>query len=144
MNITAQAREMARQHVQENWTPEGAAFMLAHPEELAPMVRQIERELRRGMPATSSTGRRSYAPKRNDTVPSAGFHLYRLWAADGRLLYVGVSTCLSARLRVHRKRWGDLIDHATWEAHPDERAMLDAERQAITDEDPALNRASIG
>lgn len=144
MNITAQAREMARQHVLAEWSPEGAAFMLAHPEELAPMVRQIERELRRGSPAAGSTGQRNYAPRRRDSIPSSGFHLYRLWDANDRLLYVGVSTNLSARLRVHRKRWGDLIDHATWEAHPDERAMLDAERQAITDEDPALNRASIG
>jgi hypothetical protein len=75
--------------------------------------------------------------------PAGGFHLYRLWAEDGRLLYVGVSTRLRARLRVHHKRWGDLIHHATWEAHDSERAMLEAERQAVRDEDPALNRALV-
>jgi hypothetical protein len=144
MNITAQAREMTRKHVAEEWSPEGAAFMLAHPEELAPMVRIFERELRRGMPVTGSSGRRSYSPRRPDAVPSSGFYLYRLWAADDRLLYVGVSTNLSARLRVHRARWGDLIDHVTWEEQPDERTMLAAERQAITNEDPAFNRAAIG
>lgn len=83
--------------------------------------------------------------QREDTrdVPSTGFYLYRLWAADGRLLYVGVSTNLAARLRNHQKRWGDLLHHATWEAQRSERAMLDAERVAIQNEDPAFNKAGI-
>lgn len=76
--------------------------------------------------------------------PAAGFHLYRLWASDGRLLYVGVSTVLRQRLKAHERRWGDLIASVTWEEHADERAMLDAEREAIRDEHPALNKAAVG
>jgi predicted GIY-YIG superfamily endonuclease len=76
--------------------------------------------------------------------PRKGFHLYRLWAADGRLLYVGVSTRLAARLRSHKRRHGDLIDHVTWEEHSDAAAMLAAEREAIREENPALNKAGIG
>lgn len=76
-------------------------------------------------------------------APSQGFHLYRLWAEDGRLLYVGVSTCLRDRLRSHRRRWGDLIAGVTWEAHSDARSMLEAEREAIVNEDPAFNKAGV-
>ncbi len=74
--------------------------------------------------------------------PTSGFYLYRLWSEEDRLLYVGVSCRLRSRLRTHRRRWGSLIDHATWEEHASEKAMLDAEREAIREEDPALNRAS--
>jgi hypothetical protein len=77
-------------------------------------------------------------------VPRSGFFLYRLWTVEGRLLYVGVSTHLSARLRNHRRKLGDLFDHATWEEHPDAETVLDAERKAIADELPALNKASVG
>ena len=79
-----------------------------------------------------------------DGAPSAGFYLYRLWGAEGRLLYVGVSTRLRDRLKAHRRRWGDLIVSVTWEEHVDERSMLTAELEAIRNEDPALNRAGVG
>lgn len=77
-------------------------------------------------------------------IPHEGFHLYRLWAEDDRLLYVGVSTRLRARLRSHRRKLGDLIHRVTWEEHPDAVAMLAAEREAIREEYPALNKASVG
>lgn len=77
------------------------------------------------------------------TAPEGGCYLYRLWCDDGRLLYVGVSTRLRARLASHRRRWPDLWTEATWEEHPDEATMLAAERHAIANEDPALNRAGI-
>jgi predicted GIY-YIG superfamily endonuclease len=76
--------------------------------------------------------------------PMGGFHLYRLWTEDRRLLYVGVSTRLRARLRVHRKRWGDLIYDVTWEEYPDATAMLAAETKAINEEHPAMNKAKVG
>lgn len=85
-----------------------------------------------------------WMPERStDDPPAVGFHLYRLWCPDGRLLYVGVSTRLRARLRAHQRRWPDLWDHATWEAHPDAAAMLAAEREAISAECPAMNSATI-
>lgn len=74
-------------------------------------------------------------------VPRSGFYLYRLWTTGGRLLYVGVSTALPARLRTHARRWGELIERVTWDEHPDAASMLAAERRAIQDEAPALNKA---
>ena len=82
-------------------------------------------------------------PQHHTGLPRSGFHLYRLWDSDDRLLYVGVSTRLRDRIRSHVRRWGDLIDAVTYEEHPDERAMLAAEREAIANEDPALNRAGV-
>ncbi len=76
-------------------------------------------------------------------APNSGCFLYRLWASDGRLLYVGVSTRLRNRLASHQRRWGDLIGSVTWEEHPDERSMLAAEAEAIANEDPALNKAGV-
>lgn len=88
--------------------------------------------------------RRAKSIEVDHEAPTSGFYLYRLWTASGRLLYVGVSATLRARLRIHRRRHGDLIDHITWEEHPDMRAVLAAELVAIRDEDPALNRAGVG
>lgn len=76
-------------------------------------------------------------------APKSGFHLYRLWSSDGRLLYVGVSTVLRNRLRSHAKRLGELVDRATWEEHPDAASMLRAETEAIGAEAPALNIAKV-
>lgn len=77
-------------------------------------------------------------------VPRAGFHLYRLWTPDRRLLYVGVSTRLRRRLTAHARKWGALYDHVTWEEHPDAPSMLAAEQTAIRDEHPALNKEGVG
>jgi hypothetical protein len=76
--------------------------------------------------------------------PQSGFYLYRLWDVNARLLYVGVSTRLRDRLSSHQRRWGELVEFATWEEHEDARAMLAAEREAIRNEDPALNKAGVG
>jgi hypothetical protein len=117
--------------------------MLADQEGMAALERNIAKELdRKGR--DTSTRRSTPRPPLDRDVPSSGFYLYRLWGVDGRLLYIGVSTRLSARLRVHRSRWGDLIHHVTWDEHVDEGSMLAAERKAITDEDPAFNKAGIG
>lgn len=77
-------------------------------------------------------------------APRTGCYLYRLWSDDDRLVYVGVSTRLRARLRAHRRRWPDLWCRASWDEHPDAASMLAAERAAIRDEDPALNHAGVG
>lgn len=79
-----------------------------------------------------------------EVVPNDGFYLYRLWSADDRLLYVGVSVKLRARLRTHRRKMADLIDHVTWEEHLDAASMLVAELEAIRSEHPALNKAGVG
>ena len=85
--------------------------------------------------------REENTPPPQPRAPNRGFFLYRLWSDDDRLLYVGVSTRLRNRLATHQRRWGDLIGSVTWEEHPDEVSMLLAERVAVRDEDPALNKA---
>jgi len=73
--------------------------------------------------------------------PQRGFHLYRLWGPDRRLVYIGVSRC---RLKAHRKRWDSRVwTYATWEEHVSVPAMLDAEREAIIDEAPPLNVTGV-
>ena len=75
--------------------------------------------------------------------PSHGFHLYRLWTEDARLLYVGVSVRLRNRLAVHQRRWSGLWEMATWEEYPDAASMLRAEADAVSTENPALNKQLI-
>lgn len=72
-----------------------------------------------------------------------GYWLYRLYDAHDRLLYVGVTTKPVARFSRHKKRWGELIARVDWAALPDAAAMLNAERQAIAAELPALNKALV-
>ena len=79
----------------------------------------------------------------DDRPPKDGFHLYRLWTAEHRLLYVGVSIRLRNRLAVHRRRLGDLWEVATWEEFDTAAAMLAAEVEAIATENPALNKQLV-
>lgn len=87
--------------------------------------------------------REEHTPATPPAPPRHGYFVYRLWAEDGRLLYVGSSRALRNRLKRHRDTWGDLIASATWQEHPDARTMLDAERHAIQTEHPALNKALV-
>lgn len=73
--------------------------------------------------------------------------LYRLYAGDGALLYVGVTKDPPGRWRHHRSQkpwWPEVCDkRLTW-CH-DEREALIAEREAIRTERPRYNRsAGIG
>lgn len=84
---------------------------------------------------------------RVDLPPGAdqpGRTLYRLWRADGRLLYVGQTTqALAARLSAHARNrgwWGD-VDAVTMETFPTIDALLAAERHTIRTEAPLFNRA---
>jgi hypothetical protein len=76
-------------------------------------------------------------------IPPKGWYVYRLYADDTRLLYVGSTRNPSARLRAHRRRWPSLISVVHWEWHPDELSMLTAERSAIADEMPAFNYRDV-
>lgn len=71
------------------------------------------------------------------------FALYRLLDTNGRVLYVGVSRNVEARLRVHRRNWGRLWDDVLVEHYPDAEAMLEAEAMAIAAEQPPLNSAGL-
>lgn len=84
------------------------------------------------------------APADDDPEQPTKFAVYRLLNPDGRVLYVGVSRNLYARLRVHRRDWGHLWDDYLVEWYPDAATMLEAEAQAIHDEQPPLNSEGIG
>lgn len=75
-------------------------------------------------------------------IPRDGCYVYRLWAADDRLLYVGLTVRLRQRIAAHQRRW-PMVARVTWESFLDEASMLCAEARAIRDEYPALNRALV-
>lgn len=83
--------------------------------------------------------------QRQFDLPARGrFVLYRLWGEDQRLLYIGVSRNVPARIRTHQGTWGDLIVSVTTEEFEDAAAMFAAEREAIRAELPALNCQGVG
>lgn len=67
--------------------------------------------------------------------------LYRHFAADGALLYVGISLSWPARTKAHSKgaRWFDQVARVEIEHFPDRASALDAEREAIRAERPKFN-----
>ena len=66
--------------------------------------------------------------------------LYRFWAADGALLYVGITINPGRRWRAHQRReWWHEVASITVETHPDRPAVLAAERAAIATEHPRCN-----
>ena len=67
--------------------------------------------------------------------------LYRFYDADGTLLYVGISADMAKRLGQHRRQkvdWAEVSD-IRLEHFTTRQASLDAEREAIIDEDPLWN-----
>lgn len=77
----------------------------------------------------------------NTTSPARDHILYRWWDADGRLLYVGKSTSLFARIQSHRRHSMFFAEAATMtmERHPNAAALAAAETQAIKAENPVYN-----
>jgi hypothetical protein len=69
--------------------------------------------------------------------------LYRHWAADGALLYVGISNKPLYRLDTHMEKssWARHIASVTIEWLPDREAALAAEMVAIRSEGPRHNLA---
>lgn len=67
--------------------------------------------------------------------------LYRLYGADGALLYVGITYHFDVRLAQHRSRsrWASLVDHWTTEEYADRRTAKSVETQAIGAEMPRFN-----
>lgn len=67
--------------------------------------------------------------------------LYRFYAADGTLLYVGITCNVSTRWTTHaRKRdWWVDVASCTLEHFPDRESVLAAERSAILTERPTWN-----
>lgn len=67
--------------------------------------------------------------------------LYRHFADNGSLLYVGISLSWPARTKAHASgsRWFDQVTKVEIEHFPTREAALDAEREAIKRERPAFN-----
>ncbi len=68
--------------------------------------------------------------------------LYRHFAEDGELLYIGISVSALSRLGQHEKHapWFDKICHVTVEHFDTRKAALEAERNAIQAEKPTHNK----
>jgi predicted GIY-YIG superfamily endonuclease len=67
--------------------------------------------------------------------------LYRHYAEDGTLLYVGISLSWPARTKQHASgsRWFAEVARVTIERFPSREAALEAEREAIKREKPKFN-----
>lgn len=67
--------------------------------------------------------------------------LYRHFASDGSLLYIGISLSWPERTKAHaqKSRWFDLVARVEIENYPDRDAALKAEREAIQREKPKFN-----
>lgn len=67
--------------------------------------------------------------------------VYRLWAKDGTLLYIGKTIGPWIRPRSHyRQPWGGEIDKITHQEYPSEPEAFAAEREAIIREKPKYNK----
>ena len=68
--------------------------------------------------------------------------LYRCWSEAGDLLYVGITSNLTSRLKQHKygTDWFPQVARVTATAHPDRMSALVAEAQAIETESPLHNR----
>lgn len=68
--------------------------------------------------------------------------LYRKFAADGSLLYIGISKNATRRGYIHKSEshWHDMVFKTTVEDYPTRDAAADAERRAITFEKPIFNK----
>jgi predicted GIY-YIG superfamily endonuclease len=66
--------------------------------------------------------------------------VYRMYADDGELLYVGMTSNPGQRFGDHAsRRWFPLVASITLEWHPNSRAARTSERQAIKTEGPRFN-----
>ncbi len=72
--------------------------------------------------------------------------LYRFFAEDGALLYVGITADLPARFGRHRdgKPWWSTVANITVEHFEDRRSVLAAEKAAIEAERPLYNTQHNG
>lgn len=67
--------------------------------------------------------------------------LYRLYARDGSLLYIGIADSATRRFSQHarQKVWWPEVANITLETHPNRQAAENAEREAIRSEHPLHN-----
>lgn len=86
--------------------------------------------------------RRAERAARDERVAKdKGFRVYRCWAGDGTLLYVGQTAEGTARLRQHETStpWWPAVASVSWERFASREEMDEAERAAIRSESPVHN-----
>jgi predicted GIY-YIG superfamily endonuclease len=73
--------------------------------------------------------------------------LYRCFAGDGELLYIGIARDLERRMKQHLRdhehddgAWIHWVDRTEVEQYPDRPSALKAEKAAIAAESPRYNR----
>ena len=86
------------------------------------------------------------------TIPDSGHHatcddvrthfVYRLYATNGALLYVGITVDLGTRLTAHKRTqsWWSQVDHHTVEEAPTRADAFFLEAEAILREHPTHNK----
>lgn len=81
------------------------------------------------------------AEKDERVARDKGFRVYRCWAEDGTLLYVGQTAEGTARLRQHETGtpWWPEVASVSWERFSSREEMDEAERAAIRAESPVHN-----
>lgn len=77
-------------------------------------------------------------------VPDRGYFVYRLYDADDRLLYVGMSRRVRSRLREHYASRGGYVDHHNLTECANEAEMVALERLWIQSMHPPLNDVDNG
>lgn len=72
-------------------------------------------------------------------------YLYRIYDADVRPLYIGISSCTPLRLDGHRRQsqWWPLAEYIAISVYPSSRASEEAERAAIKHEQPRGNKKGL-
>lgn len=101
--------------------------------------------------AKARDSERDYKKERRARIPTSAVnpalqskpHLfYRLWDDNGLLLYVGVTSDLWNRFKVHQSctPWWNDVASLSCEFFPDRTKALDAEALAIRSEDPLHNK----
>jgi predicted GIY-YIG superfamily endonuclease len=72
--------------------------------------------------------------------------VYRLYDADGQLLYIGCTVALERRLTSHMSssEFGELISRCEWVEYDSEAEAFAAECRAIETESPRYNRQLVG
>lgn len=100
-----------------------------------------EIDLRRIEEEKSAALRERFRPKRKEKEGRPAV-LYRHFAANGSLLYVGVSLSIAQRIMGHRNSscWWCDVARIDLEHYPSRAEALEAEREAIFKESPMFNR----
>lgn len=96
--------------------------------------------------AAARWGRLRVEPDEPDSAPARqrGTALYRLYDAEGALLYVGVTDDLPTRMRIHsEKYWWSEVARKTVAWYDDRDDAEQAETLAIAAEKPRYNRAKV-